>query len=65
MRVDATGAKKRRINIDIPLADGQELARLAAAAGYDDVERYVADHVLALVRRPGAEALARAPVLRA
>lgn len=40
------------MEINIPPAEQARLAQHAAAAGYDDVERYVKDHVLAIAHYP-------------
>jgi len=45
------------MQIDIPPAEQQKLAAKAIAAGFDDVEAYVAEHVLALAHY-GPEVLA-------
>ncbi len=45
------------MEIDIPQAEQQKLNLLAQAAGFDNVERYVTEHVLALVRHSSDEEL--------
>ena len=40
------------MEINIPPAEQARLAQHAAAAGYDDVQRYVMDHVLAIAHHP-------------
>jgi hypothetical protein len=40
------------MQIDIPVSEAQKLARHAAAAGYESVEKYVTDFVLTLAERP-------------
>ena len=36
------------MHINIPQAEQEQIARMATAAGYSDVEHYITEHVLAL-----------------
>lgn len=40
------------MQINIPAPEQQRLTEQAKAAGYDDVERYVTEHVMALAHHP-------------
>ena len=46
------------MQINIPSGDHERLTQLALAAGYQDVEGYVTEHVLAIARQPAAEEFA-------
>jgi len=46
------------MQIDIPQSEQVLLARQATAAGFDNVERYVTEHVRALVYQPTADEIA-------
>jgi hypothetical protein len=45
------------MQIEITQAEQQRLIRLASAAGYEDVEQFVADHVSVLSQQPTPEEL--------
>ncbi len=40
------------MQIDIPPSEQERLSQHAAAAGYDDVARYAAEHLVALAQQP-------------
>ncbi len=46
------------MKIDIPPTEQDRLVQHAAAAGYDNVERYAAEHLVALAQEPTPEELA-------
>ena len=45
------------MQIDIPQTEQQRLAIHAAEAGYDDVQLFVTEHVLALAQQPSVDEL--------
>jgi len=45
------------MQIEIPQSERKRLAQHAAAAGYGDVERYAAEHLLALAQEPTPDEL--------
>jgi len=45
------------MQIELPQSEQERLAQHAAAAGYDDVERYAAEHLLALAQEPTPDEL--------